>query len=156
MRHKIFLFPTFGLVFFLLGFSNDLNVHQFSNTSLAGKYHYEYDHCKTDPKSKNDEDCISGWHFIEEKLLLLNEDGTFVLEQLQPQGGFEVLPVKGRWNVSAEGVLFLSGAQYYETEYLYFFEKIFSTFNGYIIEKDNRKQKNRKKSNPIVPWIKQN
>ena len=148
MKHKIFLVPVCGLIFFLLGFSNDLNVQHFPNASLAGKYHYEYDHCQ-DPKVKNKADCKCAWgqSWPEEKLLVLDQNGTFVLEQLKPQGGFEVLPVNGKWERAEDGVLILSGRQFEGTDYAYYFLKTFSIFNGNLIEKNSLAK---------APWIKQN
>jgi hypothetical protein len=145
MKNKLFLSAGFFFSF--------LSAYCFSADSLAGKYLYKYQHQKSN-SIKQKQTVISGWDYNAEdrtELLTLNANGTFEMERISPQGGFWVVPVTGSWKISAEGVLILSGPQYYDGDYLYFFQKTFSIFNGNLTEKNSE----NKKSKPPVPWIKQ-
>ncbi|MBC7861949.1 MAG: hypothetical protein IAF38_03190, partial [Bacteroidia bacterium] len=140
MKNKIFLAAAFLFSF--------LSVYCFSADPLAGKYLYKYEPLKTGHHKKGKHYPVVGWDYNDEdrtELLTLNPDGTFILEWLAPLGGPEFLPPKGKWKTTAEGVLVLWGDQYYENEYLYYFEKTFSIFKGNLIERDLTEEKNKSK-----------
>lgn len=80
-------------------------VQQGNDTNVTGQYRLKYS-----PKTHTS----SGWDIhsvILEELLTLREDSIFVIERIRPQGGFEVLPQTGHWQIK-NNVLVLTGDRY--------------------------------------------
>lgn len=70
--------------------------------NIAGHYRLKYY-----PELKNK----TGWDYDQkcrEELLLVNADSTYIIERIYPQGGFEVLPDKGRWTIKNDVILLTS------------------------------------------------